>query len=493
MSESREHELQRRLREGPVPAPPEGLRDRIMGEIPDPLPIDESSPARTGSIPPAWLIAATLLIVIGGGWILLQMLTSRERPPVLTAERRPTADREEEAVGSALGETAAGEDAIAPFATEPASPAGDTTLDPDDELEREEMKPAEVSEGSLEPVEPTMVAALEPPITRSRPRSLGGERRSTIESRRAGAVSLRKEAAAAPAAEPSPAPPPAAGQVTDSAERQKQQGSPEADADAAIDATPGVRSQFPLVAGTESWEIARQWLERDQIPPSDQIEVEELVNAIDYGDRRPRWEVFEIIAEGAPAPFFVGRRYRMLRIGVQGRDGDEPLVAEDAEISVDFNPEIVSLSRLVGWEHDDRESDLARSIPPDHAVTVLYEIRLQPDPDSEEPLAIIRLRYRPTRNGEEKVLEQSLWRESFSRNWRTSPRGVRVATIVAMWGELLKQSDRGRRIPLFELAALAEELENLEEMDPARIEQLRWMIARTIELWPEREGRGDGN
>ncbi len=83
-------------------------------------------------------------------------------------------------------------------------------------------------------------------------------------------------------------------------------------------------STFAMDVDTGSYTVARGYLARGHLPPSEAIRVEEMVNFFDYGDAPPTGEApggsdFAIQAEGAPTPFGEGPAYRLVRFNVRGR------------------------------------------------------------------------------------------------------------------------------------------------------------------------------
>ncbi|HEX2164300.1 MAG TPA: von Willebrand factor type A domain-containing protein, partial [Thermoanaerobaculia bacterium] len=82
-------------------------------------------------------------------------------------------------------------------------------------------------------------------------------------------------------------------------------------------------STFGLDVDTGSWGLVASYLEDGHLPPAEAVRVEEVVNALDYGDPAPeRGETFRVAAEGAPTPFAPGSAYRLLRFGLRARSID---------------------------------------------------------------------------------------------------------------------------------------------------------------------------
>ena len=78
-------------------------------------------------------------------------------------------------------------------------------------------------------------------------------------------------------------------------------------------------STFGLDVDTGSYTIIRRYLRDGHLPPPEAVRVEEVVNALDYGDPPPRRGDFALTSEGAPTPFAEGERYALLRFAVTAR------------------------------------------------------------------------------------------------------------------------------------------------------------------------------
>ncbi len=89
-----------------------------------------------------------------------------------------------------------------------------------------------------------------------------------------------------------------------------------------IDTEDDALSTFALDVDTGSYTQVRRFLRDGVQPPPAAVRVEEMVNYFDYGDRAPRegQDALSITLEGAPTPFVEGERYRLLRVGIQGRE-----------------------------------------------------------------------------------------------------------------------------------------------------------------------------
>jgi len=77
-------------------------------------------------------------------------------------------------------------------------------------------------------------------------------------------------------------------------------------------------STFAVDVDDASYQMAKSYLERGLLPPSEAIRVEEFINHFDYGYNPPEGEKFRIFAELTPSPF--DPETIMLKLGIKGRE-----------------------------------------------------------------------------------------------------------------------------------------------------------------------------
>lgn len=377
MSRLNEREIARKLAERDGLEPPAGLLEKIKSEIPPMIPVGTGVQeiGRRPSMPPRqrWLIAASLVVMVGAGLLALQVRT--EVPPVEETAR-----------------TAAGVREPAPprvfFPPPPAMPAPRSFAQP------LEQAPAP------KPVSPKEQDAL---------KQLGYVRQGEekVERGTPGGVvgGLAGGEPAGPPPAPAPAPPAAVPQVQALADKK------EADAEAsardeqrrsnlaasgnenlpqsmytgpgnpaplqeaakpqalarakAAVADPGWKVPSPqgitleTHAGTASYDLVRRSLAEGKLPDPAAIRVGEILNAFGTGDA--------LRVEGAVTPFVQGARYRLLRL--------HPLRGgRQTQAQLSFNPTTVARYRLVGT-----------------GLSTLYEIELRPSAPSDALVATLRL------------------------------------------------------------------------------------------------------
>ncbi len=176
------------------------------------------------------------------------------------------------------------------------------------------------------------------------------------------------------------------------------------------------------------------------------------------------------------------------RVFVEDLTGTLQTVAEEARVQVEFNPAVVSRWRLLGYENRDIEDHRFRDASVDageigagHSVTALYEIKLQPGAPAGLPAATLRLRWRPA--GEEEFEEEArtVRLADLARSWESAPRGLKLASIVAEFAEILRRSYWAKDGDLRDLFRRAQRVSPAFPGDP-RVAELANLIGRAARL-----------
>lgn len=137
-------------------------------------------------------------------------------------------------------------------------------------------------------------------------------------------------------------------------------------------------------------------------------------------------------------------------------------IAQDVKVQIEFNPELVSEYRLIGYENrllkrEDFSNDKvdAGEIGAGHSVTALYEIALKgqggerlenlryansqiKSSGNADELAFLRLRYKTGPNEKSRLLETPLLKSHISRDLQRTSNNFRYAAAVAAFGQLLR-------------------------------------------------------
>ena len=133
------------------------------------------------------------------------------------------------------------------------------------------------------------------------------------------------------------------------------------------------------------------------------------------------------------------------RLFVDDLTGLLQTIAKDARIQVSFNPETVSRYRLIGFENRALDDDVflddstdAGEIGAGHSVTALYEVKLAEGAQGE--IATVSLRWLDPDSGLAEMKDTSIAVEDLAGNFEKTNPSFQLATIVAAYAEVLRES-----------------------------------------------------
>jgi Ca-activated chloride channel family protein len=133
------------------------------------------------------------------------------------------------------------------------------------------------------------------------------------------------------------------------------------------------------------------------------------------------------------------------RIFVENLTSTLQVIAMNAKVQVDFNPEIVSRYRLVGFENRDVADEDFRNDQVDageigagHSVTALYEIKLQPEAVGR--IATVHLRWEDPETHDVTEKSQDFDTRQMAEDFRATDPHFQLAVIVAEYAEILRDS-----------------------------------------------------
>lgn len=151
------------------------------------------------------------------------------------------------------------------------------------------------------------------------------------------------------------------------------------------------------------------------------------------------------------------------RVLVEELTGTVQTVARDARVQLELNPGTVKRYRLLGYENRDiadhrfRYDDQdAGEIGSGHAVTVLYELELEPAVPDTASLAVLRLRWRSVAEDRFVEIEEPVYRRDLVADWDQAAPALRWAALTTRFAQAL----RGRA-PMTELPDLADRMHRL--------------------------------
>ncbi|MCK4494641.1 MAG: VWA domain-containing protein, partial [Methylococcales bacterium] len=137
-------------------------------------------------------------------------------------------------------------------------------------------------------------------------------------------------------------------------------------------------------------------------------------------------------------------------------------IAQDVKIQIEFNPDVVSEYRLIGYENrllkrEDFKNDKvdAGEIGTGHTVTALYEVAFKGDggerlkplrytakktsrPKNNQEFAFLRLRYKLKHGEPSQLIETPLLKESIKQNLAQTSDNFRYSAAVSAFGQLLR-------------------------------------------------------
>ena len=187
----------------------------------------------------------------------------------------------------------------------------------------------------------------------------------------------------------------------------------------------------------------------------------------------------QLANDGDGTYYYVDELSEARRIFVEELTGTLQTIAKDAKVQVDFNPEVVSRYRLLGYENRDIADEEFRDDTVDagevgagHNVTALYELKLHDAADGA--LGTVFVRYQEPDFDEVVELNHSLHRsELFPAFEEASPR-FQLAAVVAEFAEILRESYWAREGSLDDVVAEARRVQGLlpRESDVAEFADL---------------------
>ena len=133
------------------------------------------------------------------------------------------------------------------------------------------------------------------------------------------------------------------------------------------------------------------------------------------------------------------------RVFVENLTGTLQLIAKDAKVQVDFNSQVVSRFRLLGYEnrrldHEDFRDDKADGgeIGSGHSVTALYEIKLHEDATGQLATVFIRHEDPDTRRISE--INEKISTTQLNKTFEEASPEFQLAATVAEFAEILRES-----------------------------------------------------
>jgi Ca-activated chloride channel family protein len=173
------------------------------------------------------------------------------------------------------------------------------------------------------------------------------------------------------------------------------------------------------------------------------------------------------------------------RVFVENLTGTLQLIAKDAKVQVDFNPQVVSRFRLLGYEnrrldHEDFRDDKADGgeIGSGHSVTALYEIKLHEGVTGQLATVFIRHEDPDTRRISE--TNEEIFTTQLKRTFEGASPEFQLAATIAEFAEILRESFWAQE---GSLEAVLQSIEGIAPQIPnERVNELRHLVSRANSL-----------
>jgi Ca-activated chloride channel family protein len=183
------------------------------------------------------------------------------------------------------------------------------------------------------------------------------------------------------------------------------------------------------------------------------------------------------------------------RVFVENLTGTLQVIAKDAKIQVDFNPEVISRYRLLGYENRDvadedfRNDDVdAGEVGAGHSVTALYEVKFQKGIEADDRLSrALRVHVRYQNPDTDHVVEvaREFWADEFGRDWMQSSPSFLLVAAVAEYAEILRGSYWAKEGSLADVAYLARlaggELSEDRDIE-GNVDEFLWLVEQADRL-----------
>ncbi|MXY99707.1 DUF3520 domain-containing protein [Candidatus Poribacteria bacterium] len=169
------------------------------------------------------------------------------------------------------------------------------------------------------------------------------------------------------------------------------------------------------------------------------------------------------------------------RIFVENLTGTLQLIAKDAKVQVDFNPQVVSRFRLLGYEnrrldHEDFRDDDADGgeIGSGHSVTALYEIKLHEGATGQ--MATVFIRHEDPDTHRVSEINEEIFTTELKRTFEEASPEFQLAATVAEFAEILRESFWAQE---GSLGAVSQSLEGIApQVHNARVDELKQLVGQ---------------
>ena len=174
----------------------------------------------------------------------------------------------------------------------------------------------------------------------------------------------------------------------------------------------------------------------------------------------------QLANDGDGAYYYVDTLSEARRIFVHDLTGTLQLIARDAKVQVEFNPEVVSRYRLLGYENRDVADDDFRDDTVDageigagHSVTALYELKLREE--AEGVIGTVYMRYEDVGLNEVVEINREFHHSDLATDFEETTPTFQLSAVVAEFAEVLRGSYWAREGSLQAVAERARDVQSL--------------------------------
>lgn len=173
----------------------------------------------------------------------------------------------------------------------------------------------------------------------------------------------------------------------------------------------------------------------------------------------------QLADDGDGAYHYVDTQAEARRLFVEGLAGTLLTIAKNAKVQVDFNPQVVTAYRLMGYENRDvADQDFrndqvdAGEIGAGHSVTALYEVVLAEQTQPTDMIATVRMRWEDPETGEVTEIEKGMARQEVSASFEQASPRFRLDVAVAGFADVLGQGAWAQNASLSSVLTLAQQV-----------------------------------
>lgn len=198
-------------------------------------------------------------------------------------------------------------------------------------------------------------------------------------------------------------------------------------------------------------------------------------------------ELLEKLADrGNGSYYYVDTLEEARRVFVDHLTSTLQVIAKDAKVQVDFNPDVVESYRLIGYENravadQDFRNDAvdAGELGAGHSATALYMVKI--NPEAQGRIATVQLRWQDPDTSEVKEINGNFNTWDIASGFDQSNPRYQLAVTVAQFAEILRESPYVEPLSLSNLARRAERIAHQLNNDE-QVWEFAQLVRRAAEL-----------